>query len=217
VVAIAAAAPAVRARPYGAGWLVGAAVVVLAGIAVRLVVGGVGVGERSAVVMSVLLTLAAWLAALLLRGPRVALLVALAATALLDVAALPPRDTAPYDDLQAFYRTDQVLSATLPVSRSGSALNLLVQPVFAGAQPRFGLAGEVNGTAYRWSCAFAHGIQTVALPVTVQGDTADVRLQLTGAPARDGDYLIVYMSSRLGGYVISLGSPQAGATRCTEE
>ena len=166
--------------------------------------------------MSLLLTLGAWLAARVLGGPRVALLVTLLATALLDLAALPPRDPPPYDDLEAFYRTDQVLSASVPASgRQADALNVLVQPVFSGAQPTFGLAGEVNGTAYQWTCAFAHGIQNVALPVSVQGSSAEIRLHLTGAPSREGDYLIVYASSKLGGFVISLGPPDARATNCS--
>jgi hypothetical protein len=42
-----------------------------------------------------------------------------------------------------------------------------------------------------------------------------VQLHLTGSPSRDGDYLIVYASSRQGGYLISPGSPDPNATRCS--
>jgi hypothetical protein len=45
-----------------------------------------------------------------------------------------------------------------------------------------------------------------------------VRLHLTGSPSRDGDYLVVYASSRLGGFDIAL-QPQSGldgsVIRCT--
>jgi hypothetical protein len=198
---------------------VAAAIVVVLGVGIRLAIGGAGVGERSAVVMSLLLTLAAWLAARLLGGVRVALIVACVATALLDIAALPRHDPPPYDDLQAFYSTDQVFSARLVVPGGGASdVQVLAQPVFSGNQPRFGLAGDVNGAAYQWRCTFAHGIQRIALPITaVRGGSADVRLHLTGTPARDGDYLIVYASSRLGGFVVSIGMPDPGATRCTQE
>jgi hypothetical protein len=117
-----------------------------------------------------------------------------------------------------------VLSAQLPVpgAADDTDITLLVQPVFSGAQARFGLAGDVNGTSLQWSCPFQHGIQRLALGVpseVVRGQpTADVRLHLSGTPERESDYLVVYTSSRLGGFVISLdpaGSPSANVTRCS--
>ncbi len=197
-------------------WWVAAIAVFIIGCAVRVAIGGAGVGERSALVMMVILGGCAWLAAQVVGGPRLALLVAIVATALFDLAALPPRDQPVYDDLQAFYSTDQVLSATVPVATGGaSSINLLVQPVFSGAQARFGLAGEVNGTAYQWTCPFTHGIQTVVLPVTAEGTQADVSLHLTGSPGHDGDYLIAYISSHQGGFVISSGTADPNATHCS--
>jgi hypothetical protein len=188
---------------------------------VRLAVGGTGVGDRSATVMLVLLAGLAWLAARLLVGPRFALAALVVLVAVFDLAALPQRTPPPYDDLEALYRTDQVLFARLPVSGDASTLSILVQPVFSNsnsnsdARPRFGLAGEVNSAAYQWTCPFVRGIQTIALPVSVSGSSADVQLHLTGAPSRDGDYLIVYASAPRGGFVMSLGSADPGATLCT--
>jgi hypothetical protein len=215
VVAVASARPRL-AVGTSATWYVAALAVVVIGIGARLIIGGPGIGERSAVVMMVLLAGCAWLAALVVAGRRVALVVVLVATLLFDVAALPLHDQPAYDDLQAFYATDQVLSATIPVTPGGaSAINLLVQPVFTGPQPRFGLAGDVNGTAYQWTCPFAHGIQTLVLPASVSGNQAEVNLRLTGSPSHDGDYLIAYISSRLGGFVVSSGSAGPSATHCS--
>jgi hypothetical protein len=203
-------------------------VVLVIGLGLRLVLGGGGVGDRSAVVMSVLLAVAGWLAAWLLAGPRAALVVGLVLVALLDLAALPARNASDYDDLEAFYRTDQTLSAQLAVPGGGDqggglAITLLAQPYFAGAQPRFGLAGEVNRTPLQWTCDFPRGIQRIALPLPVgvaaseSNDTADVRLHLTGVPDHNGEYLVVYSSSRQGGFVISLepiGAQNTSETRC---
>jgi hypothetical protein len=208
-------------------WTLAAVAVLGVGLGLRLVLGGGGVGDRSAVLMSVLLVVAGWLAAWLLSGPRAALLVSLVLVALLDLGALPARNAAPYDDLEAFYRTDQVLSAQPAVPRgadqAGVAITLLAQPYFATAQPRFGLAGEVNGTPLQWTCTFPRGIQQIALPLPVglasadSTGTADVRLHLTGAPDHTSDYLVVYASSRQGGFVISLepiDALDASVTRC---
>jgi hypothetical protein len=204
-------------RSAGLGWSVGAVVVVAVGLALRLAIGGTGVGVRSAVVMSLLLLIATWLAARLLSGPRTALFAVLALSVLLDIGAFPPRNPPPYDDLQAFYRTDQVLPATLAVPAGGATtLSLLVQPVFSGAQPQFGLTGQIDGSAVQWNCPFAHGIQWLALPVSINGTgQANVQLRLTGSPSRDGDYLIAYASSRQGGFLISLGPPDPSATTCS--
>jgi hypothetical protein len=198
------------------GWSVGALAVVVLGLGARLAIGGTAVGDRSALAMGVLLTAGTWLAARLLAGPRTALLVTLAAVALLNIAALPPRDPPPYDDLEAFYRTDQVLGAQVALPSAGaSTLSLLVQPVFSGAQPRFGLAGDVNGTPVAWSCPLSHGIHWITLPVSVHEPSASVQLHLTGSPSRDGDYLIVYASSRQGGYLVYPDLTDQSATRCS--
>jgi hypothetical protein len=202
--------------------------VVILGLLVRLVLGGAGIGDRSGIVMALLLVLAAWLAARIFAGPRLALLVTVAAVALMDLSALPARNAAEYDDLQAFYATDQVLATqlTLPagLDHGEAVITLLAKPVFQAGQPRFGLAGEVNGTSLQWSCAFDRGVvQRLALPVppvvTITSQTpVDVRLHLSGSPSRESDYLVVYSSSRRGGFVVAL-DPAAmldqGVTRCT--
>jgi hypothetical protein len=226
VVALASSPPQAASRwlRSGWGWTVAAGLVILVGFGLRMVVGGGGVGDRSALVMTMLLGGAAWLAARHFGGPRAALVALAAVVLLVDIAALPPRNQAAYDDLEAFYGTDQTLSATLAVPGDLSvAITLLVEPVYGGTQPRFGLAGDVNGTPLQWTCAFQHGVQRLALGVPSGllqgGQTADVRLHLSGSPARDGDYLVVYTSSRLGGFVISLdpvGSPSnANLTHCS--
>jgi hypothetical protein len=106
-------------------------------------------------------------------------------------------------------------------NQSAAALTLLVEPVFSGAQPRFGLAGDVGGTSLTWDCAFRRGLQRLALPVTslpASAAAVDARLHLTGSPSRDGDYLLVYASSARGGFLVSLvnaGDVGQGATSCT--
>jgi hypothetical protein len=187
--------------------------VLLVGLGLRVLIGGAGVGDRSAIVMTVLLGVGAWAAARLLSGPRAAFIVTVVLVALLDLAALPQRTPPPFDDLQAFYSTDQVL--VIPVSvppgldPAAAALTVLVQPTFAGSPAT-------------WSCAFEHGIQTIALPVPpgalASGATADAELHLTGSPSRESEYLVVYASSQRGGFVASLAplaSLDAGVTRCT--
>jgi hypothetical protein len=206
---------------------VAAAGVLACGLGLRLALGGGGVGDRSAIVMGVLLVVVAWLAARLVAGPHVALVVSVLVVALLDLAALPPRTTTEYDDREAFYRTDQVLSAQLAVpggsEQGGLAITLLAQPFFAGAEPRFGLAGEVNGNPVQWTCAFSRGIQRLALPLPPAvasdlGSSAQVRLHLTGSPDHASEYLVAYASSHQGGFVValeSLGADSPGATRCS--
>ena len=173
--------------------------------------------------MGLLLGGAAWLTARHFGGTRAALVAVAAVVVLIDVAALPPRNQPEYDDLEAFYRTDQVLSAQLAApGDTDVAVTLLAEPVFSGAQPRFGIAGEVNGTPLQWTCPFQHGVQRLALRVPSDlvrdRQTADVRLHLSGSPDRATDYLVVYSSSRLGGFVISLdpaGSSAANMTQCS--
>ena len=171
--------------------------------------------------MTALFAVVGWLAARLVAGQRAALLVTVALVGLLDLAALPPRSTTEYDDLQAFYRTDQMLTAHLTVpSGQDLAITVLAQPVFTGAQAPFGLAGEVNGTSLAWTCAFQRGVQRLALPVprgAFDSNVADVQLHLSGAPTRESDYLVVYASSKLGGFVLDLqplAALAANVTRC---
>jgi hypothetical protein len=214
------------AESRGLGWTLGAAALLLIGLGVRALYGGVGVGDRSAMVMSVLLSVGAWAAARILGGPRVAFLMTLVVVALLDLAALPQRTPPAYDDLEAFYSTDQQLalpSVAVPpgLDPSTAALSVLVQPTFASAQPQFGLAGSINGAPATWTCAFQHGVQTLALPVPPgalgSGQTADVRLHLSGSPSAQSEYLVVYASSQRGGFLVAL-TPLAGlgasVTRC---
>jgi hypothetical protein len=123
-----------------------------------------------------------------------------------------------YDDLQAFYRTDQVLQTQVAVPAADAVMSVMAQPVFAGDQPTFGLSGEVNGESLQWNCNFRRGIQRIALPLPRQNlGTAEVKLHLTGTPSRDGDYLIVYASSLRGGFLVSLdpaSSLDSSANRC---
>jgi hypothetical protein len=197
-------------------WSLAAVGLVLLGAVTRLMLGGAGVGNRSAVVMAALLALSTWAAAALLRGPRVAFGAAVVLAALLNVQGLPPRNRQPYDDVQAFYRTDQVLTTMVAAPDGGRYLSLLAQPVFAGSRPSFGLAGELDGSPVAWKCDFQRGVQRLALPVPPPAArNVEVRLHLTGAPSRESDYLLVYESSAQGGFVMSLDQTVAGhATLC---
>lgn len=215
---------AASARRASWTWTAAAALILVVGLVLRLVLGGGGVGDRSAIVMTVLLAASAWLAVQLLAGPRVALFVTLALVVILDLAALPARRSVEYDDLQAFYSTDQTFAAQLAVPPGSAgqdlAISLLAQPVFNGAQAQFGLAGDVDGTAMQWTCQFQHGVQRIALPLSTiaLNGTADVRLHLSGAPNRESEYLVVYASSRLGGFMVSLQRQamlDSGVTRCS--
>jgi hypothetical protein len=209
------------------GWSVAAGAVLVVGLSLRLVLGGGGVGDRSAIVMAILLSGGAWLAARLLSTPRVAFLVMLGAVAALDLAALPARNAPEYDDREAFFRTDQVIAARVanPGPQAQPVLVLVVEPVFPadGAQPRFGLAGEVGSAGpLAWDCAFQRGLQYLALPLpaaAVAGSASvDVRLHLTGSPSRETDYLLVYASAPRGGFLTSLveaSNTGPGTTRCS--
>jgi len=212
-------------RRRGLGWTGGAAAVLVVGLGLRLMLGGIGVGDRSAVVMVTLLTLGAWLAARLVGGPRSAFAVSLGLMALFDVAALPERGAPEYDGMEGWYRTDQVVSAQVAVPNAAApSLTLLVQPVFAGAQPSFGLAADVNGVPLSWTCPFERDIQRLALPIPREAlgsaSSIDVRLHLTGSPSRETDYLILYTSSRRAGPLLSLASapvPGEAVTRCSAQ
>jgi hypothetical protein len=205
-------------------WSLASGAVLLLGVGLRLALHAGAIGDRSAAVLLLLLGLGAWAAAIVLATPRTAFVVTLGVVALLEVAALPARGLPEYDERQAFFQTDQVLAAQVPAefsTQSAAALTLLVEPVFNGAQARFGLAGDVGGTSLTWDCAFRRGLQRLALPVTALPAFAaavDVRLHLTGSPSRDGDYLLVYASSARGGFLVSLvnaGDVGQGATSCT--
>jgi hypothetical protein len=107
-------------------------------------------------------------------------------------------------------------------NQSAAVLTLLVEPVFSGTQPQFGLAGDVGGTSLTWDCAFRHGLQRLALPMpsaaVANPGTLDVRLHLSGSPSRETDYLLVYQSSARGGFLVSLvgrADLTAAETLCT--
>jgi len=209
-------------------WGLAAGGAVVVGFGLRLALGTGEVGDRSAVVMGVLLALGAWLTAMLLSTPRTALLATVAVVALVDLAALPPRFEPGYDDRQAVYRTDQPLSAEVPITPGVSraparpVLTLLAEPVFPAStdRPAFGLAGEVGGDTLSWDCAFRHGRQLLALqvpPGAINAETVHVSLHLTGSPSRDGDYLLAYASAPRGGLLLSLldaSDVAPGATAC---
>jgi len=222
--------PGQRRHGGGRGWTIAAGAVLLVGLGLRLALGGGGVGDRSALVMSTLLAVGVWLGARLLSTPRTAFFVVFGVVALLDLAALPARNAPEYDYREAFFRTDQVVTAQVPLAADAGAapaqprLVLLVEPVFPAGetQPRFGLAGEVGGAALGWDCAFPRGLQHLALPVPpalVPGSgPLDVRLHLTGSPTRESDYLLVYASAPRGGFLVSLvgaADVGSGTTVCT--
>ncbi len=211
----------------GWSWAATAVAVVLTGAGVRLALDPGGVGGWSAALMTVLLGLSVWLGAWLLATPRTAFVATLGLVVLLDLAALPPRTAPEYDDRQALFQTDQVLAAQASIApavvRPGAApvLTLLVEPTFNGAQPRFGLGGDVGGSALAWDCPFQRGMQHLALPVPIAlpagAASIDVRLHLTGSPTRESDYLLVYTSSAQHGLLVSLvgaGDVGQGATLC---
>jgi hypothetical protein len=215
-----------KSRRGGIAWGSGAAAVLVVGIGLRLALGGGGVGDSSAIVMTTLLAGGAWVATLLVGTPRAAFLVTLGLVALLDLAALPVRNAPEYDARDAFFQTDQVIAAQAPIApgRAEPTLVLLVEPVFpsAATQPSFGLAGDVGSTALAWDCAFQRGLQQLALPLpevaVVGSESVAVRLHLTGSPARQTDYLLVYASAVRGGFLASVvgGAELAPtATRCT--
>jgi hypothetical protein len=221
-------APTARRRRFGWSWTAATAAVLVLGAGVRLALdaGGGGVGAHAAAVMTALLGLGVWTAAIVFGTPRRAFAVTLGLVILLDLAALPPRNVPEYDDREAFYRTDQVLTARVPIAPSLltetlPVLALLVEPMFAGSQPLFGLAGDVGDTPLTWDCPFRHGMQRLALPVPralLAGSASiDLRLRLSGSPSRESDYLLVYASSARGGFLLSLVGADIvqGATTCT--
>jgi hypothetical protein len=185
---VAVASATTRAASYRNAWLSGSLVVLALGTLLRLVARPVDVAAGSAALLSVLLWLCAWLAAVLVLSPRGAFAVGLLVMGVLDLAALPARPVVDYDDRVALFQAGQVVT----VQASAASLVLEVEPVFQGATPGFSLGGEVAGQQVTWSCPWRHGRQRMALPLPSSGE---VHLQLRGAVSRDGDYLLVYTSS----------------------
>src|SRR5262249_39030668 len=152
-------------------------VVLILGSTVRLVAGGLTAPSLSATVLGALLWLGLWLTVLLLTNPRVAFWVGLVAMAVLDVAALAPRAGGPYDEREALYRTDQ--SMVVPVPSGATSVQVLVEPVFNGTAPGFGLAGDLNGAPLAWTCPLRLGVQRVELPLPLPASAPLLRLHLT--------------------------------------
>jgi len=177
---VAVASTAARAAERTNSWLAASMLVLIVGTLVRLAARPIDIAAASAALLAALLWLGVWLAVVLVSKPRSAFFIGVAAMVMLDLAALSPRTVVDFDQREALYRTDQTL--TLPVPPGTTQLVVLVEPVFDGAQPRFALAG--------WSCPWQHARQYLALPLP--SGTTTVGLRLTGSPARDGDYLIVY-------------------------
>lgn len=139
-----------------------------------------------------------WMATALVLPSRTSAVLTALLVVLLDMQALPPRAEPAFDERVALYGTDQVVTGH--VRGAGTALSLIAEPVFAGAQPTFSLVADVGSDRLSWSCAFSHGRQRVILPLRQPLRTAtDASLRLTGAPRRDGDYLLVYLSAERGG------------------
>jgi hypothetical protein len=190
VVAVAQPTATARGRTREQPWVAASLLVLAIGCAGRVVIGGVGVASLSAAVLGLVLWVGVWLAALLLANARVAFWVGLAAMLLLTVAALPARPMVDFDERQALYDTDQVIP--VPVPSGAATVEVLLEPVFSGASPRFGLAGDVGGTRVAWTCPLRAGLQRVELALPPRA--SEVRLRLSGTPSRDGDYLVVYTS-----------------------
>ena len=169
------------------GWLLGTgALVVLAALAP--LAWARGPGHVSAAVMTALLGASVAAAASLLSSARTAFWLTTVVVVLLSLNRLPVPAGPGYEEPQALWRTDQVISASVPAP--SGVLELVVQPVFLGDQPRFGLAGTVGGQPVVWTCPFQRGIQRLSLPV--RPAPLDVQLRLTGTPSREQDYLIMY-------------------------
>jgi hypothetical protein len=224
VVAVAAPLAGLAARQRDRPWLIASLVVLLLGLGARWLLGGGGVGDRSAAVMLLILTIGVWLATALLSSARTAFFVTLALVLVVDVAALPARNPPEFDDREALFRPEQRLASTVPVpgtSLADPVLTVLVEPVWATVEhPPFGLAAEINGTAVGWECPFQRGRQKVALPLppTLRpspGASLDVQLYLTGDPRRESDYVLVYASSARGGFLVDLNSAAAVAASAT--
>ena len=178
-------------------WSLASLGVVVLGVAPRVFLTTSGIGDRSAAVMALLLSLGAWLAAWLVLSPRAAFLVVGVAMIGFDLASLRPRAEPAFDDRVAVYRTDQSLDFTVfaPGSLQQPAMLLLVQPEFRGPSAPYALAADVNGERLVWDCGLERRLQRLVLPVparAVGGGTVAVRLRLVGAPDREDSYLTVY-------------------------
>jgi hypothetical protein len=196
-------------------WLIGTAVVLIVGTIVPLAAAP-RQGHVSAAVLTLLLSGAAAAAALAGGSPRLAFLAATAAILVLDLGRLPVRPGPGYEEPEALWRTDQSITASVPVPPAARPeLAVLARPVFAGAEPRFGLAASVGDASLSWNCRFQPGVQWLALPldpaVVPASGSLDVQLRLTGAPSPEQDYLVVYRSARRDGFLVSLGGPDPSA------
>jgi len=173
-------------------WLGCGVAVLAAGSVLRVVLGGSSVPNLAATLLGLVLGAGIAAVAWLVLSPRAGVVAALVAMVALNLGALAPRALAPYDERQALYRTDQDLALAVP--SGASSVQVLVEPVLVGSTPRFGLAGTLdNGTAVTWTCPWRAGIQRLELPLAAS--TNALRLRLTGSPARDGDYLLVYTAT----------------------
>jgi hypothetical protein len=193
---VAIASVATRAADRGSVWIVASVAVLAIGTLVRLAVRPIDVTAVSATLLAALLWIAVWVVALLLTTPRRAFVVGSVAMLVLDIAALPARTFVPYDQREALYQVGQTLA--VPAAASERQVVVLVEPVFAGDQPVFGLEG--------WSCPWRRGLQYLVLPVAAATDR--VELRLTGTPNAEREYLVVYSSST----PLEVGSP---AVRCS--
>lgn len=182
-------------------WLVLGALAVLVGAAVRVGLGHGEIGAISAGLLVLLVGGCVWTGTTLVLASRTSAVVTALLVLLLDLQGLPPRAEPAFDERIALYGTDQVVTAD--VQGAGTSLSLVAEPVFAGAQPKFSLVADLGSDTLSWSCAFTHGRQRVILPLRQPLRTAtDVTLRLTGTPARDGDYMLVYLSARRGGPLV---------------
>ncbi|HEV7664402.1 MAG TPA: hypothetical protein VGQ62_12755, partial [Chloroflexota bacterium] len=146
-------APGARRSPASRPWIVAAAAALVIGAGLRLALGTGGAGDRAAAVMAILLGLVVWIATMLVGTPRTGFFSAVGLMVLLDLAALPARPATEFDDRAALFKTDQVISARLPVRAAGvQVLTVVAEQVFSGPQPTFGLSGEVGGAAVGWQC-----------------------------------------------------------------
>lgn len=188
----------------------------MAGIAVRLAVGGFALPTVSATLLAILLWLGVWVGSVLLIGPRGGLFVGVAVMAILDLAALPPRTPVAFDEREVLYRTDQTLTVRIPAHAGAAPVLLLVEPFFGGAQPPYGLAGDIAGQRVAWSCPMHRGRQRIALPLPMPtSGPLEMRLQLTGSADRATDYLLVYTSASPSGPLAAPGTSDADTTSCS--
>jgi hypothetical protein len=207
-------------------WMAGAVGVLALGAFTPWLLGQRGPGALSASVLTLVLGLAAWCAALALSTSRTAFGVALGAVVLLSLARLPAPLAVEYDDREALWRTDQAVRVTVaarPGQRlSTPALQVLVEARFATAQPGFGLRGSVGGRSLDWDCPFANGRrQWLLLPVPADvaalNGPVPASFGVSGDPSREEGYVLFYRSTARGGYLVELvdaADARPEAVRC---